>query len=129
MQKKYRITFSFFVFSLLLIFSLIPQHIINSSFGAYSKAPFSVFGPTVNDANLAVEKIAGGLKFPTSMAFVGHNDILITEKNTGRVVEVINGKVQKPPALDVQVASDKERGLLGIDVSKHADGRTYAFVY
>ena len=128
-MQKCRLTFSFFAFNLLLIFSLIPQPIINLSFGAYSKAPFSVFGPTVNDDNLTVEKVAGGLKFPTSMAFVGDNDILITEKNTGRVIEVINGQVQRPPALDVQVASDKERGLLGIDVSKHADGRTYAFVY
>ena len=102
---------------------------INVSFGAYSKAPPSPLGPTVNDDNLTVEKIAGGLKFPTSMAFIGNNDILVTEKSTGRVMEVKNGQIQPTPALDVQVASAVERGLLGIDVSKHPDGITYAFIY
>ena len=65
------------------------------SFGAYVKAPTSPTGPTINDPNLAVEKVASGLKAPTSMAFVGPNDILVTEKNTGIVFRVFDGKIQE----------------------------------
>ncbi len=63
------------------------------------------------------------------MAFLGSNDILVTEKNTGRVMEVRDGTVQDNPVLDVQVATFIERGLLGIDLSTYSDGRTFAFLY
>ncbi len=99
------------------------------SYGAYSKAEPSPNGPVINDPNLTVEKIASGLKTPTSMAFLGSNDILVTEKNTGRVMEVQDGTVQDNPVLDVQVATFIERGLLGIDLSTYSDGRTFAFLY
>lgn len=74
----------------------------------------SPYGPTVKDDNLTVEKITEGLDFPTSMSFIGNNDILVTEKNTGIVKRVLNGQVQETPALDVSVASSIERGLLGM---------------
>ena len=52
------------------------------------------------------------------MAFLGPNDILVTEKETGKVVHVINGQIRDDPALDVAVANSIERGLLGIAISK-----------
>src|ERR687898_1466766 len=88
------------------------------SYGAYAKAPLSPYGPTVNDDNLIVEKITEGLDFPTSMSFLGNNDILVTEKNTGIVKRVLNSQVQDTPVLDVSVANSIERGLLGIAISK-----------
>jgi hypothetical protein len=48
------------------------------------------------------------------MTFVGNNDILVTEKNTGRVIRVLDGKVQDNPLLDLSVSSKIERGLLGL---------------
>ena len=39
--------------------------------------------PTVNDDNLRVELVSSGLDFPTSMAFLGPEDILVLEKNEG----------------------------------------------
>ncbi|MDR4491193.1 MAG: PQQ-dependent sugar dehydrogenase [Candidatus Nitrosocosmicus sp.] len=98
------------------------------SYAAYSKAPVAPNGPTVIPSSLAVEKITDKLDFPTSMAFLGPNDILVTEKNTGKVMRVLNGQVQNDPVLDVPVASDIERGLLGIAISKHNDGKTYVFL-
>ena len=56
--------------------------------------------PSVVDSNLAVRKVAFGLDQPTSMAFIGTNDILVLEKATGRVKRVINNVVQGAPALD-----------------------------
>src|SRR5437867_2432571 len=42
-------------------------------------------GPIMNDPNLKVEIVATGINFPTSMAFLGPNDILVLEKNEGKV--------------------------------------------
>lgn len=70
---------------------------IQWSYAAYSKAPLAPDGPTVIPSNLAVEKITDKLNFPTSMAFLGPNDILVTEKNTGKVVRIQNGQVQNDP--------------------------------
>jgi aldose sugar dehydrogenase len=74
-------------------------------------------GPTLNDPNLNLEQIVTGLELPTSMAFVGPNDILVTEKNTGIVKRIINGQLNPESLLDVSVANVNERGMLGIAVT------------
>ena len=101
---------------------------VSSAYGAYAKAPVSPSGPTVEDKNLVVENVTGGLDKPTSMAFLGPNDILITEKETGKVMHIINGQIQDTPVLDVAVATDIERGLLGIAIAKQPDGKIYVFL-
>ena len=58
--------------------------------------------PTVIDAKLQVETVAEGLNFPSSMAFLGPDDILVTEKNNGTVQRIINGTIQPSPVLDIQ---------------------------
>lgn len=68
---------------------------------------------TVRDPNLTVSTVAGGLDAPSTMAFIGPNDILVTEKNTGRVQRVRNGIVEGA-VLDLAVNFGSERGLLGI---------------
>jgi glucose/arabinose dehydrogenase len=75
--------------------------------------------PTVNDPNLKVEKVFEGLRFPTKMAFLGPNDILVLEKDNGTVQRIVNGKMLPEPILDVNVANKFERGMLGIAVAKH----------
>lgn len=112
----------------LIILSSIYSYNIQFSYGAYAKAPLSPTGPTVNDDGLAVEKVTEGLDFPTSMSFIANNDILVTEKNTGLVKRVLNGDIQDTPLLDVSVANDIERGLLGIAVAKQADGKMFVFL-
>src|SRR6266581_1236585 len=77
-------------------------------------AQLPLVAPSVVDPNLAVRKVAFGLNQPTSMAFIGTNDILVLEKATGKVQRVINNVVQSTPALDLPVNSAVERGLLGI---------------
>lgn len=86
-------------------------------------------GPSVKDTNLAVEKVADGLTRPTTMAFLDEKRILVLEKDNGMVRMVENGKVQSEPLLDVAVANDNERGMLGIAVSKENDTTTYVFLY
>jgi aldose sugar dehydrogenase len=75
--------------------------------------------PIVNDPNLKVEQVFKGLRFPTKMAFLGPDDILVLEKDNGTVQRIVNGKMLPEPVLDVNVANKFERGLLGIAVAKH----------
>jgi glucose/arabinose dehydrogenase len=84
--------------------------------------------PKLFDSNLKITTIAEGLSTPTTMAFVGPDDILVLEKDTGMVKRIVNGKVLAKPVLDVNVANSIERCLCGIAVSK--DGSTtYVFIY
>jgi hypothetical protein len=69
-------------------------------------------GPTLVDSNLRVRTVASGLVAPTTMAFLGPDDFLVLEKNTGQVKRV-NGSVQST-VLDLAVNFAAERGLLGI---------------
>ena len=69
--------------------------------------------PTVVDPRLDVRTVVSGLNNPTSMAFLGDDDILVLEKETGKVQRVMNGAIQST-ALDLAVNFGSERGLLGI---------------
>ncbi|HJU34097.1 MAG TPA: PQQ-dependent sugar dehydrogenase [Nitrososphaera sp.] len=90
--------------------------------------------PQVDDANLRVEEVFDGLELPTSMAFLGENDILVTEKDSGRVQRILDGELQEEPVIDVQVANNDERGLLGIDISNingtgTSNNQQYVFLF
>ena len=91
--------------------------------------------PTVKDTKLQVETVFKGLNFPTSMAFLGPDDILVTEKNNGKVQRIINGTIQQDPVLDVNVATRAERGMLGIAISEinnsltNRDAPRYIYLY
>src|SRR5919198_3570181 len=86
-------------------------------------------GPSVNDKNLTVEKVADGLTLPTTMAFLDEDRILVLEKDNGTVRMIKDGKLQSEPLLDVAVANEDERGMLGIAVSKENETTTYVFLY
>ena len=62
---------------------------------AYTKAIPAAAGPTINDPSLKAEVIFKGLKIPTSMAFLGPNDILALEKNSGNVLRIVDGSFIK----------------------------------
>jgi glucose/arabinose dehydrogenase len=90
--------------------------------------------PFVNDPSLQVEPVITGIKFPTSMAFLGPNDILVLQKNEGTVRRIVNGNMLVEPLLDVNVANKAERGMLGIAISKQETSDrnkpiVYVFLY
>lgn len=91
--------------------------------------PKALSQPIINDKNLKVELYSQGLKTPTSMAFLGPKDILVTEKDDGTVRRIVNGTLLPQPLLQVPVAIKSERGMLGLDVAKHVNGPTYVFLY
>src|SRR5215213_11860519 len=86
--------------------------------------------PSIKDPNLRVQLVSKGLEFPTSMAFLGPNDILVLEKEKGTIQRIVNGKMLPTPVLTVNVATEVERGMLGIAVSKSDSvGSIYVFLY
>jgi glucose/arabinose dehydrogenase len=85
-----------------------------------------VTSPTMLDPNLDVRAAVTGLTQPTTMAFIGDDDLLVLEKGTGRVRRVTNGAIAST-VLDLDVNSGSERGLLGIAL--HPDFPTNPGVY
>jgi aldose sugar dehydrogenase len=86
--------------------------------------------PTIaKDPSLKVELVTQELRAPTSMAFLGPNDILVLEKESGTVQRIVNGKMLPQPLLQVPVSTTNERGMLGIAIAKHSNGPTYVFLY
>jgi aldose sugar dehydrogenase len=138
-ERKFLLSLCFrsFLIAIMLISAstAVPFYYSSSSFAypALSKAQ-SDNGPVIKDHNLKAEIVlrGGGLKFPTSMAFLGPNDILVLEKNEGTVKRIVNGVMLPKPLLDVNVANKNERGMLGIAVAppkQHDNKPTYVFLY
>lgn len=86
-------------------------------------------GPTVDDEDLEVELFEDGLVLPTTMAFVDEDTMLVLEKDNGTVRVIEDGELQEEPLLDVAVANEDERGMLGIAVSVENETTTYVFLY
>ena len=70
-------------------------------------------GPTMTVPNLSVRPAAEDFVTPIALEFLGAGDMLVLEKNTGKVKRVVNGVVQGT-VLDLAVNNASERGLLGI---------------
>jgi aldose sugar dehydrogenase len=83
------------------------------------------------DQNLSAQVVYSGLEFPSNMAFLGLDDILVLEKNKGTVHRIVNGKDFPQPLLDVNVGTASEEGMLGIAVVKNVTSAntTYVFLY
>jgi aldose sugar dehydrogenase len=99
------------------------------NFAVAQEAEITGGTPSVNDINLKVEQVVSGLVSPTSMAFLDEDTILVLEKDNGRVMMIENGELQPEPLLDVAVANDGERGMLGAAVSRENETTTYVFLY
>lgn len=111
---------NFLVFLFLLLLS--PTLFCSASYGSE--------GPSLSSKKLVAEKVVGGLETPTGIAFIGENDILAVEKNSGKVLRILNGDVLQEPLIDVNVANEVERGLLGISVANNsANSNLYVFLF
>jgi glucose/arabinose dehydrogenase len=87
----------------------------------------AVGAPVLRDSTLAINQVAAGLTTPTTMAFIGPDDILVLQKNDGKVRRVSGGMLQASAVLDANVDTLSERGLLGIAL--HPNFPTVPFVY
>lgn len=83
--------------------------------------------PSLTDPALRMEEIAG-LNSPTQIAFIGANELLVTEKTTGNVVHVRDGAVVGP-AVQLKTNFADERGVLGITTHPQFEQNNYVYVY
>ncbi|MCH7944955.1 MAG: PQQ-dependent sugar dehydrogenase [Armatimonadetes bacterium] len=86
----------------------------------------SATSQTITLPGYIVETVITGLSLPTTMAFVGDDEILVLEKNSGRVQHYLDGVFQGT-AIDLDVSPTSERGLLGICL--HPDFANNSLVY
>jgi glucose/arabinose dehydrogenase len=88
--------------------------------------------PVIKMPGYVADLVSDELQEPTGMAFLGPNEILVTEKTEGTVQKISNGQMSEAPLLDVNVNARDERGLLGIAVAEE-DGNSetprYVFLY
>jgi aldose sugar dehydrogenase len=85
-------------------------------------------GPTMLDRHLGVAQVVGGLSLPTNVAFLGAGDMLVTEKNTGRVKRVVDGGAASV-VLDLAVNFASERGLLGMALHPQFPSTPAVYLY
>jgi len=117
---------SFFYIFFLLFTSIIVLLLANIStpkFLVFAQSNDISLIPQVYDENLKVELVSKEFKFPTTFAFIGPNDFLILEKNTGEVKRVVNDKVLEKPLVKLDVSTNDERGLLGVAIIKKEDAK------
>src|SRR5687768_3845857 len=89
----------------------------------------SLYGqPMTVDDYLTVEKIFTGSFKPSTMAFLGPDDILILDRDEGKIYRVTDGTLSEP-LLDVKVSTDGYRGLIGIAVSNKDNVTPNVFLY
>jgi aldose sugar dehydrogenase len=123
------LTFGLLLISLIIL-GVIPFFNLDNVANATRAQPISE-GPIIKDSNLKAEVVFEGLTSPTSIAFLGPNDILALEKDKGTVQRIVNGKILAEPLLDIKVANEDSRGMLGIAVSKGGEqiNSTNIFLY
>jgi aldose sugar dehydrogenase len=85
--------------------------------------------PIILDNKLTVQVVFEGLNFPTSMAFLGPDDILVLEKNEGTVKRIVDGEMLPEPLLKSDVSTLSERGMLGITVTKDETSHIFPYVF
>jgi aldose sugar dehydrogenase len=127
-QTRILLLFSGLLIIVVLSLSFIPIKYF-FAYAAYTRALPLAGGPSVNDSSLKVRTVFTGLRGPTSMAFLGPNDILVLEKNKGTVQRIVNGNMLPTPVLQVPVATSVERGMLGIAVAKKNGNSEHPFIF
>lgn len=114
-----------FYIALFTVIACISAFILKNNFIAEGQ-PQST--PFVKDPKLEAILLHDGLNYSSSFTFVGNDDILYLEKQTGKVLRIVNGQMLDRPLLDVNVANYGERGMLGI-AAKTYDNHEYVFLY
>ena len=85
--------------------------------------------PIIMDTSLKIEHLFDFPFRPSNMVFIDQNDILVLDREEGKVYRILDYKMIPKPILDVNVATIGYRGMLGIDTMTTKDDVTYVFLY
>ena len=84
--------------------------------------------PTITNTHFSIERTFAANFEPSSMAFVGQDDILVLDRDEGKVYRVTQG-IKSPPLLDVNVGTAGYRGLLGVVATDNEKESIKVFLY
>jgi len=84
--------------------------------------------PVTINPKFVIERIFTSHFKPSTMAFLSADDVLVLDRDEGKVFRIIDG-VQSKPLLDVKVATVGYRGLLGVATSAHEENIPKVFLY
>lgn len=92
---------------------------------------FTYDQPDLKNQNWTAELVFQGLDFPTNMAILSPDDILILEKDKGTVQRIVNGNILDRPLIDLNVSGFAEEGLVGIATTDNNTtvNNPYVFLY
>jgi Glucose / Sorbosone dehydrogenase/NHL repeat len=106
----------------ILAFSRSP--ITNVSF---SSEDGEIYG---NDTRIKITPVYEGLGFPTAIAFLGPNDMVVLRLTDTRVMRIVNGQMLDEPVLDLRDTVKIKGGCMcDIAILKNDSGTSYAFLY
>ncbi|HEX9693710.1 MAG TPA: PQQ-dependent sugar dehydrogenase [Actinomycetota bacterium] len=80
-------------------------------------------------AQPSAEAVAEELAFPTNLAFAPDGRIFFTEKETGNVRIIREGRVLPEPFVHVSVEASAERGLLGLALHPDFEREPWVYLY
>lgn len=95
---------------------------------AFAVSVHALLAQTLTDSSLAVAPYRTGFASPTGFAFMPNGELLVLEKATGRV-QYVNSAGTKVQALDLNVNSFDERGLLGIALDPNFASNGFTYIY
>jgi aldose sugar dehydrogenase len=113
----------------LLLCSTIFTVSISEANSQIALATENIDQPSIRDNKLNVQVVFEGLEFPSSMAFLGPDDILVLEKNEGTVKRIVDGVMMPEPLLKIDVSTLSERGMLGTAVAKDETSHIFPYVF
>ena len=83
---------------------------------------------SVKAKSVAVEVFAKKLNVPWALSFAPDGRLFFTERS-GTIQVLVEGVLQEPPYMQIEVASRGESGLLGIAIDPKFDTNNYLYVY
>ena len=113
----------FFFFKVVIVVLLInlPYVVYVSGYTPTLRFSSDKSMPVIHDPNLRIEEVIRGLDLPTSMAFLGKDDILVLEKDKGTVQRIVNGQIMNKSIIDVNVSTDVEIAYIFPDRSNEVN--------
>ena len=92
---------------------------------AFSSEEGEIYG---NDTRIKIEPVYHGLKFPTAIAFLGPNDMLVLQRDNNSIMRIVNGQMLDEPVLDLGNTT-KISCMCDIAILHNDNGTSYAFLY
>ena len=115
-------------FCSIILMSLFLVGLVLDSFAEEKTQNEKLSPPTLTDPKLEIKLFQTGLDYPTQMTFIDKETILVAQKYSGKVAVIKNFELQKYDALDLNVESGQERGLVGL-TSTNLHNEIFVYVY